>query len=80
MYHIVTHEFMVRPHRGDGTAGQIDGEAGWYTTSGKIGLSPLARVKGVDKQKQQKEVQPYRTKNYTPIMMLKKRVNIIIKL
>ena len=31
----------------DGTAGQMDGEAGWWTTSGKIEFPPLARVKGV---------------------------------
>ena len=29
----------------------MDGEAGWWTTSGKIGFSnPLARVKGVGRQ------------------------------
>ena len=27
--------------------GQMDGEAGWWTTSGKIGFPPLTRVKGV---------------------------------
>ena len=30
----------------DCTAGQIDGEAGWWTTSRNIGLSPTARVLG----------------------------------
>ena len=28
-------------------SGQIDGEAGWWTTSGNIVLPPLARVKEV---------------------------------
>ena len=41
---------MDRPRRSDGTAGQMDGEAGWWTTSGNIGLHPLARVMGVDRQ------------------------------
>ena len=31
----------------------MDGEAGWWTTSGKIGLPPLAMVMGVDRQQQQ---------------------------
>ena len=43
---------MDRPRRNDGTAGQIDGEAGWWTTSGNIGLPPLARVMGVGRQQQ----------------------------
>ena len=29
------------------------GEAGWWTTSGNIGLPPLARVMGVGRQQQQ---------------------------
>ena len=28
----------------------MDGEAGWWTTSGNIGLHPLKRVMGVDRQ------------------------------
>ena len=28
----------------------MDGEAGWWTTSGNIGLPPLARVMGVGRQ------------------------------
>ena len=28
----------------------MDGEAGWWTTSGSIGLPPLARVMGVGSQ------------------------------
>ena len=31
----------------------MDGEAGWWTTSGNIGLLPLARVMGVGRQQQQ---------------------------
>ena len=31
----------------------MDGKAGWWTTSGKIGLLPLAMVKGVGRQLQQ---------------------------
>ena len=34
------------------TAVQMDGEVGWWTTSGKIGLPPLARVMGVGRQQQ----------------------------
>ena len=30
----------------------MDGEAGWWTTSGIIGLPPLARVMGVGRQQQ----------------------------
>ena len=36
----------------DCTAGKMDGEAGWWTTSGNIGLPPLARVMGVGRQQQ----------------------------
>ena len=49
-HHIVTDGFWDRPCRSDCTAGQMDGEAGWWTTSGNIGLSPLARVMGVGRQ------------------------------
>ena len=44
---------MDRLRRSDCTAGQRDGEAGWWTTSGNIGLPPLARVMGVGRQQQQ---------------------------
>ena len=44
---------MDRPRRSDCTAGQMDGEAGWWTTSGNIRLPPLARVMGVGRQQQQ---------------------------
>ena len=43
---------MDRPRRSDCTAGQRDGEAGWWTTSGNIGLPPLARVMEVGRQQQ----------------------------
>ena len=52
MHHIVTTGFVDRPRRSDCTAGQTDGEAGWWTTSGNIGLPPLARVMGVGRQQQ----------------------------
>ena len=45
---------MNRPRWIDGTAGQLDGEVGLWTSSGKIGLPPLTRVKGVGSH-QQKE-------------------------
>ena len=34
----------------------MDGEAGWWTTSGNIGLPPLARVMGVGRPQQQSGV------------------------
>ena len=43
---------MDIPRRSDCTAGQMDGEAGWWITSGNIGLPPLARVMGVGRQQQ----------------------------
>ena len=49
-HHIVTPGFADRPRRSDCTAGQMDGEAGWWTTCGNIGLPPLARVMGVGRQ------------------------------
>ena len=53
MHHIVTPGFVNRPRWSDCTAGQMDGEAGWWTTSGNIGLPPLARVMGVGRQQQE---------------------------
>ena len=35
----------------------MDGEAGWWTTSGNIGLPPLARVMGVGRQQQQRLIE-----------------------
>ena len=52
-HHIVAPGFVDRPRRSDCTAGQMDGEAGWWTTSGNIGLPPLARAMGVGRQQQQ---------------------------
>ena len=61
----------------------MDGEAGWWTTSGNIGLPPLARVMGVGRQQQQSRVKLLhkgrRTdelKNYRPIAI----INITCKL
>ena len=51
-HHIVAPGFVDRPRRSDCTAGQMDGEAGWWTTSGNIGLPPLARAMGVGRQQQ----------------------------
>ena len=36
-----------------GVTAQMDGEAGWWTTSGNIGLPPLARAMGVGRQQQE---------------------------
>ena len=45
--------FVDRPRRSDCTTGQMDGAAGWWTTSGKIGHPPpLARVMGVGREQQ----------------------------
>ena len=53
---IVTSGIVDRPHRSDCTAGQMDGEAGWWTTSGNVGSPPpLARVMGVGRQQQQQQ-------------------------
>ena len=52
-HHIVIPGFVDIPRRSDCTSGQMDGEAGWWTTSGNIGLPPLARVMGVGRQQQQ---------------------------
>ena len=37
----------------------MDGEAGWWTTSGNIGLPPLARAMGVGRQQQHHMVEAY---------------------
>ena len=52
-HHLVTPEFMNRPRRSYCTASQIDSEAGWWTTSEKIRLTPLAMAKGMGRQQQQ---------------------------
>ena len=46
---------LDRPRQSDCTAGQMDREPGWWTTSGKIRLFPLARVMGVGRQQQQQQ-------------------------
>ena len=38
--HVVTPIFVDRPLRSDGTPCQMNREAGWWTTSGNIGLHP----------------------------------------
>ena len=38
MYHVVTPGFVDKPRWSDGTASQMDGKSGWWTTSGKVGL------------------------------------------
>ena len=54
-HHIVTPGFVDRPRQSDCTTGQMDGEDGWRTTSGNIGLPPLARLMGVGRQQQQQQ-------------------------
>ena len=54
-HHIVTPGFVDRPRWSYCTAGQMDGEAGWWMTSGNIELPPLARVMGVGRQQQQQQ-------------------------
>ena len=44
VHHIFILLFVDRPRRSEGNTGQKDVEAGWWTTSGKVGLTPLARV------------------------------------
>ena len=44
-HHVVTHGYVDKPCRNDGTAGLMDREVGWWTTSGKIGLPPLVWVR-----------------------------------
>ena len=46
MHHIGTPGFVDRPRRSDCTAGQMDGEADWWTTSGNIGLPPTSKGHG----------------------------------
>ena len=50
------HPWIGKPRRSECTAGQMDGEAGWWTTSGKIVLPPLVRIMGVGRQQQQNTV------------------------
>ena len=50
MHHAVTTGFIDTTRWCDGTAVQMDEESDWWTTSGKIGLFPIARVKGIGRQ------------------------------
>ena len=55
--HIHTHRIVIpgfvdRSRRSDYTASLMDREAGWWTTSGNIGLPPLANVMGVGRKQQ----------------------------
>ena len=54
-HHIVTHVFADKPRRTDCICVQMDGEAGWWTTSGTVGFPLLVRVMGVGRQQQQSE-------------------------
>ena len=49
-HHIVTLDLWTDPAGGDCTTGQMDGEASWWSPSGKMGLTLLARVMGVGRQ------------------------------
>ena len=48
-----------------GVTALLDGEAGWWTTSGNISLPPLARVMGVGRQQQ-----PHRKTDYKPMVYI----------
>ena len=41
----------------------MDGEAGWWTTSGNIGFPPLARVMGVGRQQQYEIIKGYHVRS-----------------
>ena len=43
MHHCFTTGFVDRPHRRHGTAGQMEGKFGWWTTNGNIGLPPTSK-------------------------------------
>ena len=44
----------------------MDGEDGWWTTSGNIGLPPLARVMGVCRQQHNQLIHNYRSISVLP--------------
>ena len=46
----------IQKHKQNIHAGHMDWEASWWTTSGNIGLPPLARVMGVGRQQQQVDI------------------------
>ena len=54
MHHVVIHVFMDITRSSDSTAGQMDGEAGWWSTSGNIRVPPrpLVRIKRMHRQQQ----------------------------
>ena len=45
----------------------MDGEAGWWTTSGNIGLPPLARAMGVGRQQQQQDTNHTSTTHFAAL-------------
>ena len=51
-HHILIPGFVDKSHRSNCPVGQMDGDAGGWTTSGKIGLPTLSRVMGVGRQPQ----------------------------
>ena len=50
IHHIVTHGYMGRSRLSDGTDGQMDEEADWWTTWWKIELPPISKGLGVGRQ------------------------------
>ena len=76
-HHIVAPGFVDRPRRSDCTAGQMDGEAGWWTTSGNIGLPPLARVMGVVRQQHRLAKQGANMEQEKPTITLKQKKKIV---
>ena len=46
----------------------MDGEAGWWTTSGNIGLPPLARAMGVGRQQHKHALDVAKKEVYTAVM------------
>ena len=60
----------------------MDGESGWWTTSGNIGLRPLARVMGEGSQQQQHGDTDESTDNQRNILKIQHltddSVNIIV--
>ena len=46
----------------------MDGEAGWWTTSGNIGLPPLARAMGVGRQQHDEENDDEEVTDYADLL------------
>ena len=78
----ITPGFVDRLRRSDGTAGQMDGEAGWQTTSGNTGFPPLARVKGVGRQHRHQYLYNvlYPSIVYCFCFMFPQNINLTVKL